>query len=241
MRNLCLDSLPPEQTIIWAAFNECDLSGFILYGGTALALRFGHRVSVDFDFFTNGPVSPEIMCDRIPWLSQNTDAVLQNSRDTFVLLVNAPGMDREAVVKLSFFGGLKLPVMSKPSRADNGIEIASVDDLLATKLKALHDRVEPKDYIDICEILRQSQTPVQTLQQGLSDFELMYFGASSAIALKELCWFKSDELSVLDRQVRETLLDVVTEVKDLPILGSRQPYRQLVKDDNDAGGFKSGC
>jgi len=31
---------------------------FILYGGTALALRLGHRESVDFDFFSSETVIP---------------------------------------------------------------------------------------------------------------------------------------------------------------------------------------
>jgi hypothetical protein len=34
-------------------------SGFALAGGTSLALRFGHRVSVDLDFFTSGDFDPE--------------------------------------------------------------------------------------------------------------------------------------------------------------------------------------
>ncbi|WP_373321508.1 nucleotidyl transferase AbiEii/AbiGii toxin family protein [Rivihabitans pingtungensis] len=30
--------------------------GFVLYGGTAIALRLGHRESVDFDFFSDRPL-----------------------------------------------------------------------------------------------------------------------------------------------------------------------------------------
>ncbi len=43
--------LPIEQLELWKKFN-CISKDFILYGGTALALRYGHRTSVDFDFFT---------------------------------------------------------------------------------------------------------------------------------------------------------------------------------------------
>jgi hypothetical protein len=35
--------------------------GFYLAGGTALALYFGHRESVDFDFFTPNPLDPEAL------------------------------------------------------------------------------------------------------------------------------------------------------------------------------------
>lgn len=39
--------------------------GFYLAGGTALSLRLGHRVSVDLDFFTSQPFSPENISEQI--------------------------------------------------------------------------------------------------------------------------------------------------------------------------------
>ena len=45
-----LDILPEEQRICWSLLNGVSEEGFVLYGGTALALRLGHRQSVDFDF-----------------------------------------------------------------------------------------------------------------------------------------------------------------------------------------------
>jgi len=38
-------------------------SGFALAGGTSLALRFGHRVSVDLDFFTRSDFVPQKLAD----------------------------------------------------------------------------------------------------------------------------------------------------------------------------------
>nr|MCU0781523.1 nucleotidyl transferase AbiEii/AbiGii toxin family protein [Akkermansiaceae bacterium] len=40
-------------------------SGFALAGGTSLALRFGHRISVDLDFFTAGEFDPESLQRRL--------------------------------------------------------------------------------------------------------------------------------------------------------------------------------
>ena len=52
MFNPCFEILPSAQKNLWP-----ELAGvpphFVLYGGTALALRLGHRVSVDFDFFSS--------------------------------------------------------------------------------------------------------------------------------------------------------------------------------------------
>ncbi len=47
-----LGILPPAQRRLWDELGAIP-AGFTLYGGTALALRLGHRQSVDFDFFSN--------------------------------------------------------------------------------------------------------------------------------------------------------------------------------------------
>ena len=44
--------LPVAQKQLWEKLSPAGELGFVLYGGTAIALRLGHRVSVDFDFFS---------------------------------------------------------------------------------------------------------------------------------------------------------------------------------------------
>ena len=41
------------------------LTGFYLAGGTSLALRFGHRISMDLDFFHPQGFSPEGLLDQL--------------------------------------------------------------------------------------------------------------------------------------------------------------------------------
>jgi len=53
-----LSMLPPPQVRLWQELGSTPES-FKLYGGTALALRLGHRSSVDFDFFSNAPFDPD--------------------------------------------------------------------------------------------------------------------------------------------------------------------------------------
>ena len=43
-----LDVLPRAQRVLWPSLAQLS-DTFVLYGGTALALRLGHRASVDFD------------------------------------------------------------------------------------------------------------------------------------------------------------------------------------------------
>jgi hypothetical protein len=47
-----LDILPASQRALWRELAEIP-PDFVLYGGTALALRLGHRQSEDFDFFSS--------------------------------------------------------------------------------------------------------------------------------------------------------------------------------------------
>ena len=63
-----LDILPPPQRALWP---ELDVTpdNFTLYGGTALALRIGHRQSVDFDFFSRTAFEPATLAREIPYLA----------------------------------------------------------------------------------------------------------------------------------------------------------------------------
>jgi hypothetical protein len=47
-----LDTLPSRQRLLWKGLGPTPRH-FVLCGGTALALRLGHRESIDFDFFSN--------------------------------------------------------------------------------------------------------------------------------------------------------------------------------------------
>ncbi|MEG2185298.1 MAG: nucleotidyl transferase AbiEii/AbiGii toxin family protein, partial [Cloacibacillus sp.] len=46
-----VEILPAAQRELWPLLSEVP-QDFVLYGGTAVALWFGHRTSVDFDFFS---------------------------------------------------------------------------------------------------------------------------------------------------------------------------------------------
>ena len=45
----CTGILPRVQQQLWPELSATVAMGFVLYGGTAIALRLGHRPSVDFD------------------------------------------------------------------------------------------------------------------------------------------------------------------------------------------------
>lgn len=47
-----LEILPESQRNLWPQLGLIP-EKFVLYGGTAIALRFGHRESIDFAFFSS--------------------------------------------------------------------------------------------------------------------------------------------------------------------------------------------
>ena len=60
-----LDILPPAQRELWPLLGASSTLGFVLYGGTAIALRQGHRPSVDFDFFSESPLDKDALRDDV--------------------------------------------------------------------------------------------------------------------------------------------------------------------------------
>jgi len=215
------DILPPGQKKLWPLLAPLKDLGYCLYGGTALALRFGHRRSMDFDFFTERALDRKALEKALPWFRIGT--VLRAEPDTHVLLAAVPRSRRE--VKVSFFGGLRIGRVGTPDLSDDGgILVASVRDLLATKLKTLFDRVEPKDYLDVAEILSRDGD----LPQGLSD-AVTLFGKSFSPAecLRIICWFGEPGLDSLPAGCRRTLETSAKAAWNKPLPRSRKTSSSL--------------
>ena len=141
--------LPEPQRALWASLRQIP-TGFVLYGGTALALRLGHRQSVDFDFFTSRAFSPGELQATIPFLQGGVVGQIEPN----TLTVWVTPLPNERAVNVSFFGGIGFPVIDRPDRLDpDGIVVASLRDLAGTKAKVINERAELKDYLDIATLL----------------------------------------------------------------------------------------
>lgn len=202
--------LPAPQAELWGELAPMRDLGFVLYGGTAIALRLGHRHSVDFDFFTHLPLERAVLKRSLPWFS--SASVLQDEPDSLTVL--APGG-----VKVSFFGGLKVGRVGDPEVSEDGVIVAaSLEDLLAFKLKLVVQRVEAKDYLDVVALLR-SGVP---LERGLAAAEVLFApDLPPMVALKALTYFEGGDLSSLPVEVREALCAAVSGVGDLPVIERR--------------------
>lgn len=212
----CIDILPPAQKRLWPQLKHIPNLGFTLYGGTAVALRLGHRDSVDFDFFSDHPLEREAIKAAFPFMAAST--TIQDQDNTWVVLVPCGNADRE-YVKLSFFGTISFGRVGEPDFTDDGfLQVASLDDLMATKLKVMLQRAEAKDYRDVAAMLNAGLS----LSRGLASARLL-FGPNfqPSESLKALVYFNDGDLKTLSAEEKNTLVDAVKAVRDLPVVELR--------------------
>jgi hypothetical protein len=204
---LDLTVLPQAQLNIWPKLNRIDPC-FTLYGGTAIALQLGHRISIDFDFFSNR--------------SFQSDEILSHLSSTFLVkevfqtgsnLLTCSIESNDMPVLFSFFGNLGIGSLQKPLLQDsNNLKIASLEDLFVMKLKAILGRVEEKDFIDIAALLRSKLS----LEKALSGFEVIFPSqASPSILLRTLSYLEDERLKNLSSQDIKRIQDAVN-IKDIP-------------------------
>lgn len=207
----CLHILPQRQSRLWPELRPAADLGFALYGGTVIALRLGHRTSVDFDFFTERQLQRSAVLERLPFV-RNAE-VLQDTPDTFTVLVTHNGSN-DPPVKVSFFGSIAFGRVAEPQWTEDGIvQVASCDDLLATKVKVLLQRVEAKDYLDVAALLH-SGVP---LERGLAAARALFGPAfQPSECLKALVYFEGGDLDSLPKATKDGLVHVVSAVRDLP-------------------------
>ena len=203
-----LETLPAAQRSLWADLKQVPRH-FVLYGGTALALRLGHRVSVDFDFFSSVPVEPARLRADIPFLAGAE--VLQLAPNTLSVVVNRP-----EPAKVSFFGGLTFGRVTEPEWTDDGVlQVASLLDVGACKMTVLPERAMAKDYLDVCALLQAGLTLPELLGAAVAIHAGVF---NPMIPLKALTYFADGDLPSLPETVRQTLRDAAVAVKGIPEL-----------------------
>jgi len=206
-----LEILPPDQRAIWPLLSPSRELGLVLYGGTAVALRLGHRTSIDFDFFTEKSLDLDRLNRSLPFLGESS--ILQGQPNTLSVRSGPP----VAGVKLSFFGNISFGRVGSPEvTADGVLEVASLIDLLATKLKVIQQRIEAKDYRDIAAILRSGLN----LEEGLSAAaELFGNSIQPSEVVKALTYFEGGDLHTLPASDKTLLSVAASSIYRIPITG----------------------
>jgi Nucleotidyl transferase AbiEii toxin, Type IV TA system len=205
-----LEALPAPQRAIWDELKSTP-KDFVLYGGTALALRLGHRQSEDFDFFSNRPFTPVTLRDSIPYLKHAEMTQFQDNTLTAIL-------ERGGPVKISFFGSLSLKRVQDPDVVlENAIQVASLLDLAATKLTTIQQRALAKDYLDMAAIIDAGIDLPQALAAARAVFGKEFNGA---LSLKALAYFGDGDLPSLSLATQNKLraAAVAINLRELPLM-----------------------
>ena len=115
-----------------------------LVGGTALALQFGHRSSVDLDLF--GYLDEDISALRDSVEEIGSVKVLKETRNIRIYDVDG--------VMVDFVDHSRYPWLCKPI-VEDGLRLASVEDIAAMKVNAIEGYGTCKDFVDIYVLLQR--------------------------------------------------------------------------------------
>lgn len=173
---LRFDAIPePVKTLLDRLASHEALGDFSLGGGTSLALRFGHRLSVDLDYFTVREFSPEELFGS---LGLDGASVIGRAANSLTVDV----------------GGVKLDLlrhayrMLEPEEKSDGITLLSLADVAAMKLNAIANRGSKKDFFDLAELLDHI-----AIRRMIGFFSEKYPATDPFTVIRSLAWFEDAE------------------------------------------------
>jgi hypothetical protein len=138
-----------HELLAWIG-NQKFAARFYLAGGTALALRMGHRRSVDLDFFSErDEIHTSTRQELIRIFTTHQAQVVENVDGNLLLLVNG--------LHVGFFS-YGYPLL-EPAQMVENVALASLLDIGLMKLDAVIGRGSRKDFFDLYIITRQIPLP----------------------------------------------------------------------------------
>lgn len=165
---------------------EC-LSGTRLVGGTGLALQYGHRMSVDIDLFGETEEDDEAVKEILRQSGQLT--ILKASKNIKIYAIDRIKVD---IIHYSY------PWIA-PCIEEDGIRLASPQDIAAMKVNAIEGRGTKKDFIDMYNLLQH-----YTLEEILSFYRQKYPENSIFRALMSLSYFEDADAQLMPKMFIQT-------------------------------------
>ena len=147
-----------------------------LVGGTALALQYGHRSSVDLDFFGTIEDETELIKDTLRKYGKLV--IIKESRNIKIYQLDDVKVD----IVNYHYPWIDVPIF------ENGISLASPPDIAAMKVNAIEGRGTKKDFIDMYFLLQH-----YSLKEILTFYQSKYPENSIFRALMSLSYFDDAE------------------------------------------------
>lgn len=176
---LSIQTVQPDTLELLKAISaQPEVKELRLVGGTALALQYGHRKSVDLDFFGRLPEDKDELIDVVRRVGDVT--VLNRSKIILQMVVNQ--------VKVDFVDYSRYPWIDEPILGD-GFVLASDKDIAAMKINAIMGRGTRKDFIDLYLLLQH-----YSLTQIMDFYRQKYPEFSEYRALLSMTYFDDAEM-----------------------------------------------
>jgi len=221
-----LEILSEVQQWVYPQLRNLKDLGFVLYGGSALALQLGQRQSVGFEFFLHGRLKQKLLRGACPLLGDESLVTqIQDSENTVTFEISPPDSGK-GIATISFFGNLGYGRVGEPRLTEDGVlVVASALDIFATKLKGIIQRRSTEDFADIIRLIKSQESLLEALEAASILFGTDF---SPMLALKALSYF--DELkpplsqvdaSFLIEQVSNTLKNISVRNIERPSLSSK--------------------
>jgi hypothetical protein len=187
--------LPPETESVWGFLRaQPALAGFVLVGGSALALRIGHRLSEDLDLVWPEARLPRARLEAFRRAAAAAGFDFQPSEDE--VAANQfldSGLDLHDYhqdyivnrkVKVSFFAAEPPLQRVLQARPEAGVRIASLSELFKTKCLVSAQRSKTRDWIDLYLLFRDHGF---TLRDYRAAFAEAGVASQCDIGLSRLC------------------------------------------------------
>lgn len=191
---------PHTLELLKSLADEPMLASMRLVGGTALALQYGHRNSIDLDFF--GSISADAEEVKQVLRRHGTLEVIKETRS--IMLYRLDGVKVDMV-------HYQYPWIDDVMKTD-GLSLASPKDIAAMKVNAIERRGTKKDFIDLYFLLKH-----YSIEEILGFYKEKYPEHSVFRALMSMSYFEdADEQfmplmfeSVTWEEMRKTILEKV--------------------------------
>jgi predicted nucleotidyltransferase component of viral defense system len=165
------------------------LDGWILAGGTGLALQLGHRFSEDLDFFCASSFDPNRLASRLSTIGETS--VQSRSADTLLAFVDT--------LRISFLRAD--PPFLFPGVAYRGLTVADTREIAVMKVIAIGGRGSRKDFIDLFFYLRSGATLAGIFT--LLKQRFIRLDHNEYHLLKSLAYFDDAESEPMPRMIRD--------------------------------------
>jgi hypothetical protein len=163
MSNLFINQvLLPDQQRVWPSLSLFK-DTFYLAGGTGLAIQIGHRVSNDFDLFSQTKIAPQLrqqVLDKFPDSRFTLD-----STDQLTWITPA---------------GVKITLAYTPNRplyslvTSDVVNLESIADIAADMAFTIGRRGQFREYVDIAAILKSGYQLTKFIKDAITKYSSMF-------------------------------------------------------------------